>query len=108
MPHYFFHFTDGHRQFTDSVGVDLAGISAAQLYAAEKIRGLQAAMPGVKLQNWLGWKIIAVDSVGNIVYEIGFDPTRLYGAKQRQHVAQSAQNRLVDAKIRRVRSTAAK
>jgi len=30
-------------------------------------------MPGVKLQNWLGWKIVAVDKVGNTVYEVGFD-----------------------------------
>jgi uncharacterized protein DUF6894 len=108
MPHYFFHFTDGHRQFTDSVGINLTGISAAQLYAAEKIRELQQAMPGVKLQNWLGWKIIAVDSIGNTVYEIGFDSPRLYGTKLRQHITQLARNRVVDAKMRPARSMSAK
>jgi hypothetical protein len=30
-------------------------------------------MPGVKVQNWRGWKIVAVDKVGNTIYEIGFD-----------------------------------
>ena len=55
MPHYFFHFTDGHRQFANSAGVDLTGIVAAQLHAAEKIRGLRDAMPGVKLKiGWVG------------------------------------------------------
>ena len=106
MSLYFFHFTDGHRQFTDSVGVDLTGIAAAKLHAAEKIRGLQDAMPGVKLQNWLGWKIIAVDTVGNTVYEIGFDPTRLRDAKMRWYMAQAQRHRLVDRKIRPIRSTA--
>ena len=101
MPHYFFHFTDGHRQFTDSAGVDLAGIAAAQQHAADKIRGLRDAMPGVKLQNWLGWKIIAVDSVGNTVYEVGFDFTTQ--TLLETSVPQSrAAMRVPDAKVRHV------
>ena len=75
MPRYFFHFTDGRQQFTNSTGVELPGIAAMQLHAAEKIRELREAMPGVKLQNWSNWKIIAADGVGNTLYEIGFDPT---------------------------------
>ena len=75
MPRYFFHFTDGRQQFTDSTGVELPGIAAMQQHAAEKIRELREAMPGVKLQNWSNWKIIAADGVGNTLYEIGFDPT---------------------------------
>jgi hypothetical protein len=77
MPRYFFHFTDDHQQFTDSTGVELPGIAGMRQHAAEKIRELREAMPGVKLQNWSNWKIIAADGVGNTLYEIGFDSTPL-------------------------------
>jgi Domain of unknown function (DUF6894) len=73
MPRYFFHFTNGRQKFTDSAGVELPGIGATRQHAAQKIRELRDVMPGVKLQNWLDWKIIAVDSIGNTVHEIGFD-----------------------------------
>ena len=75
MPRYFFHFTDGRQKFTDSTGVELPGIGAMRQHAAQQIRDLRGVLPGVKLQDWLGWKIIAVDSIGNTVYEIGFDFT---------------------------------
>ncbi len=75
MPRYFFHFTDGRRTFTDVVGVELSGVAAMRQYAAEELRRLRSVMPDEKLQNWLGWKIIAVDSVGNTIYEVGFDVT---------------------------------
>ena len=77
MPRYFFHFTDGRQQFSDSTGVELPGIPAMRQHATEKIRELREAMPGVKLQNWRDWKIIATDGVGNTLFEIGFDPTSL-------------------------------
>ncbi|MGA8934126.1 MAG: hypothetical protein WB522_07650 [Pseudolabrys sp.] len=84
MPRYFFHFTDGRRTFTDVAGVELSGVAAMRQYAAEEIRRLRSAMPDVKVQNWLDWKIIAVDSVGNTVYEVGFDFTPLNSPELRQ------------------------
>ncbi len=73
MPRYFFHFTNDRQKFTDSAGVELPGIAAARQHATQQIHQLRAVMPGVKVQNWLGWKIVAVDNVGNTVYEVGFD-----------------------------------
>ena len=73
MPRYFFHFTNGRQTFTDSTGVELAGVAAARQHATQQIHQLRNVMPGVKLQNWLGWKIVAIDKVGNTVYEVGFD-----------------------------------
>jgi hypothetical protein len=75
MPRYFFHFTDGRQKFTDTTGVVLPSIGAMRQHAAQQIHELCGVMPAETLQNWLGWKIIAVDSVGNTVYEIGFDFT---------------------------------
>ena len=72
MPRYFFHFTNG-RMFTDLTGVELPGVAAARQHATQQIHQLCNVMPGVKLQNWLGWKIVAVDKVGNTVYEVDFD-----------------------------------
>ncbi|HXZ21272.1 MAG TPA: hypothetical protein VEH78_00740 [Pseudolabrys sp.] len=77
MPRYFFHFTDGRRKFTDSTGVELPGTAAVRQHAVEQIRELRGAMSEVKLQKWLGWKIIADDSAGNTVFEIDFDFTSL-------------------------------
>jgi hypothetical protein len=73
MPRYFFHFTNGRQTFTDSAGVELPGVAAARQHATQQIHQLRKVMPGVKVQNWLGWKIVAVDKVGNTVYEIGFE-----------------------------------
>ena len=54
-------------------------------HATEQIRQLRSVTPGgVKLQNWLGWKIIAADNVGNTVYEIGFDFASLDDPEMRQ------------------------
>jgi len=84
MPRYFFQFTDGRQRFTDSTGVELPSILAVRQHAARQIRELRGLIPDVNLQNWLGWKIIAVDSIGNPVYEIGFDFTQLADPKMRQ------------------------
>ena len=84
MPRYFFHFTNGGQTFTDSTGVELPGIAAMRQHATEQIRQLRSVMPGVKFQNWLGWKIIAADIVGNTVYEIGFDFASLDDPEMRQ------------------------
>jgi hypothetical protein len=77
MPRYFFHFTNGRQNFPDSTGVELPGIAAMRQHATEQILQLRSVMPGVKLQNWLGWKITVVDNVGNTVYEVGFDSAAL-------------------------------
>jgi len=76
MPRYFFHLTDGRRQFTDSAGVELPGIWAMRQHAAKQIRELRGAMPETNLQDWTGWKIIAADNIGNTLFEVGFDVRR--------------------------------
>jgi hypothetical protein len=73
MPRYFFHFSDGKRTFTDSIGVELTGIAAAHLQAAEQIRGMRSALTERALQDWSGWKMIGVDAEGKTVFEVGFD-----------------------------------
>jgi hypothetical protein len=84
MPRYFFHFTDGRQQFTDSTGVELPSIEAMRQHAMQQIRELRDAIPSVKLQNWSHWKIVVVDNVGNTAYKIGFDFTLLDNPLMRQ------------------------
>ncbi len=73
MPRYFFHVSRGKHTFTDSAGVELAGIAAARTHATTQIRDMRDSLPSGHLQDWLGWKIIVVDAEGKTVLEVGFD-----------------------------------
>ena len=75
MPRYFFHFSDGKRTFTDSTGIELNGIAAARAHATVQIRDMRAALPGGRLQNWSGWKMIVIDMNGKTLLEVSFDLT---------------------------------
>jgi hypothetical protein len=70
MPRYFFHVSHGKRTFTDSTGIELAGIASARSHATIQIRDMKAT-----LQDWAGWKMIVVDVKGKIVFEANFDLT---------------------------------
>lgn len=73
VPRYYFHFSDGKRQFTDSTGQDLVGIAAARLHAAQQVREIKAAMCYPQIQDLSAWSLQAVDAHGRTVCEIGFD-----------------------------------
>jgi len=47
MPRYFFHFTDGREQFTDSTGVELSGIGAMQHAYARRYGAMTLLPPDV-------------------------------------------------------------
>ncbi len=66
MPRYFFHFSDGKRTFTDSVGVDLRNADAARKVAREQIRAMRADTG--EIQNWSKWHVIAADSNGKRLF----------------------------------------
>jgi Domain of unknown function (DUF6894) len=72
MARYFFHFSDGKRTFTDTTGVDLAGIAPARQHAGEQIRDMRCATPERAL-DWSGWKMVIADADGKTVFELGFD-----------------------------------
>lgn len=73
MPRYFFHFSDGKRRFTDSLGVELSGIAAARAHAIQQVRDLKAAMCAPTIQDTSGWSMSVVDVKGGDVFAIGFD-----------------------------------
>jgi hypothetical protein len=74
MPRYYFHFCHGKHTFTDSAGIELAGIAAARAHATVQIRDMRATLPGGRLQDWAGWKMIVVHAKGKIV--VGSDLTQ--------------------------------
>ena len=73
MPRYFFHFTDGKRQFTDDSGHELSGMAAARAYATSHVRELKAAICDPHIQDVSGWTMTVVDATGKSVFSIGFD-----------------------------------
>ena len=73
MPRYYFHFSDGKRIFTDSIGVELTGIAAARSQVTAQIREMRGTLSKRTLQDWSGWTITVVDTKGKTVFEIGFD-----------------------------------
>jgi hypothetical protein len=75
MPIYYFHFSDGKRTFTDSTGIELAGLGDARKHAVSQARELKGAISEQNIQNWAGWKMIVADANGKIVLEVGFDLT---------------------------------
>jgi hypothetical protein len=73
VPRFYFHFSDGKRQFSDSSGIDLSGLSAARGHATEQVRELKAAMCDPHIQDVSGWTMTVANGKGQSVFEIGFD-----------------------------------
>jgi hypothetical protein len=73
VPRFYFHFSDGKRQFTDSVGFELSGLAAARRHASEQVRELKAVMCAPHIQDLSGWSLSVTDIKGDTVVELGFD-----------------------------------
>jgi hypothetical protein len=73
MPRYYFHFGVGKFTFTDSTGIELAGIANVRAHAKSQIRNIRAALPGGRVQDWSGWEMNVLDHKGRAVFVIGFD-----------------------------------
>ena len=73
MPRFYFHFSDGSRQFTDDSGIELAGLRAARAHATEQVRELKDAMCDPYIQDLSAWSMSVADGRGRIVFVLGFD-----------------------------------
>jgi hypothetical protein len=73
VPRYYFHFSDGKRQFTDNSGGELSGMTAARAHATAQVRELKAAICDPHIQNVSGWSMTVADAKGQSVFKIGFD-----------------------------------
>ena len=73
MPRYFFHFSDGKRQFTDGSGVELSGMAAARVHATKQVRELKIAMCHPTIRDLSGWSMAVDNAKGVTVFAIGFD-----------------------------------
>jgi len=73
VPRYYFHFSDGKRQFTDNVGFELSGLAATRKHAAQQVRELKAAMCDPHIQDLSGWSMSVADAKGDIVFALSFD-----------------------------------
>ena len=73
VPRFYFHFSDGKRQFSDSVGFELNGMAAARAQAVKQVRELKAAMCNPHIQDLSGWSMTVVGANGKTVLEIDFD-----------------------------------
>jgi len=73
VPRYFFHFSDGKRQFTDGAGHELSGLAAAREQATRQVRELKTAMCEPYVQDLSGWTMTVADANGKSVFKIGFD-----------------------------------
>ncbi len=73
MPRYFFHFSDGNRQFTDATGQELTGQAAARAQANMQVRELKTAMCDPMVLDLSDWSMTVVDAKGKSVFQIGFD-----------------------------------
>jgi len=73
VPRYFFHFSDGKRQFSDTTGLELSGMQAARAHATRQVRELKAAMCDPHIQDLSGWTMMVVDAGGRTVFVLGFD-----------------------------------
>jgi hypothetical protein len=76
VPRYFFHFSDGKRQFTDTSGVELSGMRAARVHATKHVRELKAAMCHPTIQDLSEWTMTVEDVNGKTICEIAFDQKR--------------------------------
>jgi hypothetical protein len=73
VPRFFFHFSDGKRQFSDGVGSELRGIAAARVHAISQVRALKAAMSHTQIPDLADWTMTVADLRGETGFEIGFD-----------------------------------
>lgn len=73
VPRFFFHFSDGKRQFTDTVGLELSGMAAARKHATQQVRELRTTMCDPHIQDLSGWSLRVADAKGETVLELGFD-----------------------------------
>lgn len=76
MPKFYFHFSDGHRTFSDRDGVDLTGLGALRREAVRQIRDMKAAqLESGTHGSWPDWTVTAVDASGAPVLHMAFDLT---------------------------------
>ena len=73
MPRYFFHFSDGTRQFTDGAGQELSGLAAVRAHATRQVREIKAAMCDPHIQDLSGWSMTVADASGKTVFTIAFE-----------------------------------
>jgi hypothetical protein len=73
VPRYYFHFSDGERQFSDDSGIDLAGLRAARAHATAQVRELKAAMCDRTIRDFGGWSMTVTDARDRTVFVLGFD-----------------------------------
>jgi hypothetical protein len=73
VPRYFFHFSDGRRQFTDETGHELAGIRAARAHAVREVREMRAALSETGVRDLSSMTMLVVDGQGRAVFSLGFD-----------------------------------
>lgn len=76
MPKFYFHFSDGQRTFSDTLGVDLTGLAALRREAVRQIRDMKATqLESGAHGSWPDWTMTAVDARGTPVLHMGFDLT---------------------------------
>ena len=73
VPRYFFHFSDGKRQFTDTSGHELSGLAAARAHATNHVRELKTAMCDPHIVDLSGWSMTVADANGKSVFTVSFD-----------------------------------
>jgi len=73
VPRFFFHFSDGERQFSDDKGQELAGLRAARAHATAQVRELKAAMSEPAIRDLSAWSMSVTDAKDAIVFVLGFD-----------------------------------
>jgi Domain of unknown function (DUF6894) len=73
VPRYFFHFSDGQRQFTDASGHEFQGLEAVRKHASGHMREIKAAMSDPEIPDFAGWTMTVADAAGNTVFELAFD-----------------------------------
>jgi len=73
MPRYYFHFSDGKHFFSDSVGLELAGLADVRDRVVKQIRTVKSSQSEHHILDWSDWKMSVVDANGSLVLEVGFD-----------------------------------
>jgi hypothetical protein len=73
VPRFYFHFSDGSRQFSDDSGLELSGLRDARAHATQQVRELKAAMCDPHIQDLSGWSMNVTDGRGRTVFVLGFD-----------------------------------
>ena len=73
VPRYYFHFSDGKRQFSDNAGLELRGMAEARKTAARQVRELKLAVCHPNVQDLSAWSMTVVDSRHKPVFSVGFE-----------------------------------